>query len=1236
MKGCDSFSSWDETYVHFKHNTKDRTVLEVRTDGDLKEPWTWVRTQGKGRVFYTAWGHDQRTWSHPGFQTLLERGTRWACGQDLVGVRTYVDRPKMTPFAADAKPLEYVPATIPFYAPGERRNEKQGPVTQMQKPLTAAESVKHYTTPVDFEMRPFVTEEQLGGGKPIAMTWDERGRLWLALTWDYPNEMKPEGEGRDKIVICEDTKGAGVCDKVSVFAVHLSIPTSLLCVHGGVLVHQAPHTLFLKDSKGTGHADVKQILFTGWGTRDTHAGPSNLRYGPDNWIYGIVGYSGFSGEIAGEKFRFGQGLYRFKLEIKNGLPSVAKFEFLRSTSNNSWGVGFNENGELFGSTANGCALVHLTIPNRYYEKIKGLNPGALPPITLDNHIEPVTDKIRQVDWHGGFTAAAGCTIYTARTYPPEYWNKAAFVCEPTGHLCAALMLQPNGTSYIARYGWNLAASNDEWAAPIDAQVGPDGHVWMIDWYNIIVQHNPTPQGYKTGKGGAYEIDLRDKKYGRVYRIVYTKAKPEARIDLKDATAEKLKETLNHDNMFWRLQAQRLIRESEKRQEGGGLELSEEKRLQDGDPHTRLQSLLRIADGAESDRNGALLVMAMKDPANYRDATLRDALTIAASINNLHVLQAAAAEPSFPKEARPILEQVARQFAAGPNRSELGSVVGSLSIAKSNDVIESIIDGLALGQPTGAKPITFSPSEQNAVTALLAKLQGPSRGRLLTLAKTSGMPGLDAIISGLVADLFKTLADKAISDDARLEAAKQILEFQPESDDAAKQLIAVATTSSPKLAAGIFEALAASKSKNLGPAITAKLKELPPAVRPLALRIVLARPESAKAFLDAVEKGELRFDLLALDQKTALATHPDQSISERAKKLLAMGGGLPDPDRQKVIDQFLYVTKKTGDAGLGKKAFLTHCAKCHKHGNDGLTIGPDLTGFAVHPKEEIIIHLLDPSRSIEGNYKQYNATLSDGRVLAGLLSAETKTSIELLDAENKRHVINREDLESFKESPKSLMPEGFEKQMSPEELTNLLEFLTQKGKYVPIPLDKFATIVSTKGMFFDEASTAERLVLKDWKSREVNGVPFLLVDPQGDKQKNVILLYGPNGTQAPSMPKSVTLPCNTPAKAIHLLSGVSGWGHAGGQPSGSVSLIVRFHYADGKTEDHDLKNGVHFADYIRRIDVKESAHAFDFRGGQQMRSLSVAPLRKESIKSMELLKGPDRTAPIVMAVTIETP
>src|SRR6185312_1120836 len=377
MKGFTSFSSWDETYVHTKHNTRDRTVLEVRAEGDLQEPWTWVRTHGKGRVFYTAWGHDQRTWVHDGFQNLLERGIRWSCGQDPALAGPYFERPAMTALRKDVKPFEYEPAKVPFYPP---RGGRGSPIPQMQKPLSVDESLKHMVTPVDFEVKVFVTEEKLGG-KPIAMAWDEQGRPWVSITMDYPNERKQPGEGRDRIVVCEDTDGDGVCDKVSLFADKLSIATSLLPYAGGIIVHQAPVTLFLKDTDGDGKADVRQELLRGWSTGDTHAGPSNLHYGFDNWIYGSVGYAGFNGTVNGERLTFRQGFYRFKVElVGRAVPDkenvghsptykVARLEFLRSTSNNTWGLAFDESGQLFGSTANGCPLVHMPIPNRYYEKV---------------------------------------------------------------------------------------------------------------------------------------------------------------------------------------------------------------------------------------------------------------------------------------------------------------------------------------------------------------------------------------------------------------------------------------------------------------------------------------------------------------------------------------------------------------------------------------------------------------------------------------------------------------------------------------------------------------------------------------------------------------------------------------------------------------------------------------------------------------------------------------------------
>ena len=400
--------------------------------------------------------------------------------------------------------------------------------------------------------------------------------------------------------------------------------------------------------------------------------------------------------------------------------------------------------------------------------------------------------------------------------------------------------------------------------------------------------------------------------------------------------------------------------------------------------------------------------------------------------------------------------------------------------------------------------------------------------------------------------------------------------------------------------------------------------------------MLAKTDSAKAFLDAVEKGTLRFDMLALDQRQALASHPDRELSSRAKKILELGGGLPNADRQKVIEELKATLMKEGNAENGKKLFVQHCGKCHKHGAEGTAIGPDLTGFGVHPREEMVIAILDPSRSVEGNFKLYRVNTTDERTILGILGAQTGTSVEVIDAEAKRHALAKSDVVSMRETDKSLMPEGFEKVMKPQELTDLLEFLGQKGKFVPLPLDKVATVVTTKDMFFDRGGESERLVFPDWKPKTFEGVPFVLVDPQKDAVKNAVMLNGPQGVVPPKMPKSVSLPFNGKAKAIHLLSGVSGWGALDRNGQKTVSMIVRITYDDGKTEDHELKNGVHFADYIRRVDVPESKFAFALRG-QQLRYLSVTPKRPDAaVKSIEFVKGPDRTAPIVMAVTVETP
>lgn len=538
MKGITSFVTKDETYVHDKIS-KDIQVLSERVEGSHHEPYTWVRQYGEGRVFYTAYGHDENTFNNQAFLNLVKNGILWAVGEKAIGnLKAYQ--------LADPK---YFDGPVPNY-------ERRDPPPKVQQSLSPAESMSLIQVPVDFELQLFAAEPDVVN--PIYMNWDERGRLWVIETVDYPNEIRDDDVGDDRIKILEDTDGDGKADKTIIFADKLNIPTSFVFSNGGIIVSHAPSFLFLKDTDGDDKADVRQVMLTGWGKRDTHAQASNLRYGLDNKIWGVVGYSGYyNGKKGKDSLSFGNGAYRFN-------PDGNQLEFLGATSNNTWGLGFSEDFDVFISTANNTHSAFLGIPKRYFDKAK-LNEAGIEKIDAHYLMHVATKNLRQVDVHGGFTAAAGHSLYTARTFPKEYWNRIAFVTEPTGRLIHRSVLQQVGSGFKEEGdGWNIFVSADEWAGPVQAEVGPDGAVWVTDWYDFIIQHNPTPtvasSGLKAenGKGNAYINPLRDHERGRIYRIAYRKNDKPNTIKLDKNDLSGLVSALSSDNMFWRTHAQRLI------------------------------------------------------------------------------------------------------------------------------------------------------------------------------------------------------------------------------------------------------------------------------------------------------------------------------------------------------------------------------------------------------------------------------------------------------------------------------------------------------------------------------------------------------------------------------------------------------------------------------------------------------------------------------------------------------
>ncbi len=1328
MQGFSPFESWDETYIHTKHNERNRIVLEVRrqggqAEGKSEEPWTWIRTHGQGRVFYTAWGHDERTWAHPGFLNLVERGIRWACGDDPAKVADYRDPdafiiPTMTAPRTDVADFEYedVGPKIPNYPVSERWGTQGEIMTKMQKPLPPQESIKHYVTPENFHLELFVSEPSIQG-KPIAMNWDHRGRLWLCETVDYPNELMPPEQGRDRIRICEDTDNDGRADKFTVFAEQLSIPTSIEFCQGGVIVQAGVQTLFLRDNDGDDQADERRVLISGWAMGDTHGGVSNFQYGLDNRYWAMQGYNNSRPKYAGGEHRgFRQGPFNFTVGGSSQEPEVTDVEFVRSTTNNSWGLGISEEGLIFASTANRAPSFFVAIPNRYYERVRGWTPNLMAEaIAPDHYFKPITEKVRQVDHHGGYTAGAGHALYTARNYPESWWNRTAFVCGPTGHLVGAFVLSRDGASFRDKNAFNLVASDDEWSAPIMAEVGPDGNVWIIDWYNYIVQHNPTPQGFTTGKGNAYESDLRDKTHGRIYRLVYDGDQGQAGADtpakLNVELPDSLVAALTHPNRLWRRHAQRLlverdqqdvvpalielVRESSVDATGNnsgashalwtlhGLGALAEPRseafaaattalshpaagvrrnaalvlpaseqsvtaivsarlVDDSDEQVQLAALMALADMPASNQAGMVLARLARNRGALEERYIREAIICSAAVHGSSFLTAFVSEP-MEGVATENQQEVLRVVAEHLARSRLATKDLIALMTRMQDAETSIrqplLEGLAAGWPAAEKTAAIDPALEDALLALLESGDAAELGPMLKLGTAWGSGKLNDYREELSSKLLSKVEDEEESTRNRLASARELIGMLGSQPDTIRGLLDLVTPQTPPaLSSGIVRGLTQATAPNVGDALIDKWSSLTPTLRVDALTVLMARPATTLELLESIESGvsgnpdAISMVDLSLDQRQTLSTHPDANVRRQATRLLRLGGSLVNADRQKVIDGYAAATTSPGDVAKGKLLFTKNCAICHKHSGEGKDIGPELTGMAVHPKAELLIHILDPSRSVEGNFRRYTVLTATGQILAGMLAAESLSAIELIDAEGKQQTISREDIEEIKSSNKSMMPEGFEQQLKVSDMTDLLEFLTSKGRFVPLPVASVATAISTKGLFSNSDNGPDRLVFDDWGTKFFQDVPFQLTDPLNKQRANIVLLNGPLGTLPPKMPREISLPCNMVIKSLHLLSGVSGWGFPYDRQQ-STSMIVRFHYEDGETEDHPLLNGVHFADYIRRVDVPESTFAFNLRG-QQIRYLSVQPKRREPILTVDLIKGNDSTAPIVMAATAE--
>lgn len=453
------------------------------------------------------------------------------------------------------------------------------------------------------------------------------------------------------------------------------------------------------------------------------------------------------------------------------------------------------------------------------------------------------------------------------------------------------------------------------------------------------------------------------------------------------------------------------------------------------------------------------------------------------------------------------------------------------------------------------------------------------------------------------------------------------------DDATATVIFEKIThkTSVAMARGLIVEMGNSSYAPLGAKIVERWLLLPLPARQAAFPIFFRRPGWTDALLDGLYSGKIESHELSLVDIQFLLNHPDAKIAARAKTYLESRKLLPEQDREKVLTQFVPALDAKGDVRAGARTFELQCSRCHRFYDTGQRLGPDLSGAHLREKLDLLTDILDPHRRIDERFKPLAIFTKDGRLLTGLLQTKNEQYTELAVSEGRTQVVRAPEIERTEELKHSLMPLGFEK-LEAQGLTDLIAYLTDRPKIFPLSLAKTATISSATRLFSGDDDT-EKLVFGRWGSQVFDGIVFDVLDADGGQKKNVILLQSAKGKVSATMPKSVSVPCKSDAAELHFLAGVAGFGFPK-TPAGSVSLVVRLHYADGQTEDHEWKNGEEIADISKDADVPKSKQAFKLRE-QQIRYLSIKPKRnKDVIDTIEFVKGADETAPLILAITVE--
>jgi len=925
---------------------------------------------------------------------------------------------------------------------------------------------------------------------PVAIAWDEDGRLYVAEMIDYP--IAPAA---GRIRRLEDRDGDGRYERATVFADGLPFPTGVMPCFGGVLVTAAPNIWFFRDRDGDGRADERHVVLTGFGEGNTQLRVNGLYWGLDNLIYAANGRS--DGDVRAPNDPPSQAVsirrrdVRFRLARRPGPGERIAVEAIAGFS--QFGLAHDDWGNRFPSW-NTIPVRHVVLEQQTLDRNPYLAETSSVASILDPAdggrifgIGPPQARFNR-ESVAFFNASCGPIIECGDMLPSAYHGNA-FVCEPLTNLVHRRVLEPAGATFVARrieVGREFLACSDPSFRPVNLATGPDGALTIVDMYRELVEH---PQFVPEAARGAVDF-RRWHDRGRIWRVrpKSTAAQNGRRPNLSKAGAPELVRLLGHPNGWWRSTAQRLLVE---RQDRAVVPLLIAMLNDSPDPLGRVHALWALAGQGAVD--AAVLRPMVRDPhSGLREQALRVAVGIEAHqharLLPTSILIALAGDPAIRVRLQAALA-LGDRCGAEPAALE---ALGKIAARDANDpwMRLAILSGLTKSSVSFIPLCDSIPASagRNQLLAQAAAIVGVRR-RSPELATLLGMvasrldprgaeqsgpsvsldsltmlaglaeglersgPSLDAVISAAPPDLKPALERLAplwpvaralaVSNQpvARRQVAIDVLaRGRP---DLAAAIIPnlLAVTQPLEIQAAAARAVARAGQPSLVSQALGRWNELALATRRELLASLIGSPLLAEPLIQALERDTIAPSELDALARETLQRLPDTALRLRATTILAK---FTPPQRSVALARYRAALKLEGDWRRGVAVFARNCQTCHQHQGQGHRVGPDLSGIAGRAPEALLSDILDPNREVAPDFATLTVANHRGQVFSGLLAEETATSLKLRRAEGIEETLLRSEIDQLRSTGQSLMPEGLEQTISLQEMADLIAFLRQNS------------------------------------------------------------------------------------------------------------------------------------------------------------------------------------------------